>query len=116
MVDLYKKNIWRDTKTVNVISTGCFSKITKVMVAALKFFVTVDANDSSDESDSSSSDDVNLLFYTYKLLLLLNKLFIHFILKNTPNTREVIMANKVSKTTRKRTKNLKKVKRLVEVI
>ncbi|XP_025404914.1 protein SDA1 homolog isoform X1 [Sipha flava] len=90
MVDLYKKNIWRDTKTVNVISTGCFSKITKVMVAALKFFVTVDANDSSDESDSSSSDD------------------------DTPNTREVIMANKVSKTTRKRTKNLKKVKRLVE--
>lgn len=58
MVDLYKKNIWRDTKTVNVISTGCFSKITKVMVAALKFFVTVDANDSSDDSDSSSSDDV----------------------------------------------------------
>lgn len=90
MVDLYKKNIWRDTKTVNVISTGCFSKITKVMVAALKFFVTVDANDSSDDSDSSSSDD------------------------DTPNTREVIMANKVSKTTRKRTKNLKKVKRLVE--
>ncbi|KAL4092060.1 hypothetical protein QTP88_026633 [Uroleucon formosanum] len=90
MVDLYKKNIWRDTKTVNVISTGCFSKITKVMVAALKFFVTVDNNDSSDDSDSSSSDD------------------------DTPNTREVIMANKVSKTTRKRTKNLKKVKRLVE--
>jgi len=60
------------------------------MVAALKFFVTVDANESSDESDSSSSDD------------------------DTPNTREVIMANKVSKTTRKRTKNLKKVKRLVE--
>jgi len=90
MIDLYKKNIWKDTKTVNVISTGCFSKITKVMVAALKFFVTVDANDSSDENDSSSSDD------------------------DTPNTREVIMANKVSKTTRKRTKNLKKVKRLVE--
>lgn len=63
MIDLYKKNIWRDTKTVNVISTGCFSKITKVMVAALKFFVTVDANDSSDESDSSSSDDVNFHFY-----------------------------------------------------
>lgn len=90
MIDLYKKNIWKDTKTVNVISTGCFSKITKVMVAALKFFVTVDANESSDENDSSSSDD------------------------DTPNTREVIMANKVSKTTRKRTKNLKKVKRLVE--
>jgi len=65
MVDLYKKNIWRDTKTVNVISTGCFSKITKVMVAALKFFVTVDANESSDESDSSSSDDVNFLHLNF---------------------------------------------------
>ncbi|XP_050542458.1 protein SDA1 homolog [Daktulosphaira vitifoliae] len=90
MIDLYKKNIWKDTKTVNVISTGCFSKITKVMVAALKFFVTIDTNDSSDDSDSSSSDDEG------------------------PNTREVIMANKVSKTTRKRQKNLKKVKKLVE--
>ncbi|XP_050437859.1 protein SDA1 homolog [Adelges cooleyi] len=90
MIDLYKKNIWRDTKTVNVISTAVFSKITKVMVAALKFFVTVDTNDSDDESDSSSSDD------------------------DAPNTRDVIMANKVSKTTRKRQKNLKKVKRLVE--
>lgn len=68
MVDLYKKNIWRDTKTVNVISTGCFSKITKVMVAALKFFVTVDANDSSDESDSSSSDDVNIFQMIYYIV------------------------------------------------
>lgn len=40
---------------------------------------------------------------------------VFFILKDAPNTREVVMANKVSKTTRKRTKNLKKVKRLVEV-
>jgi len=72
MIDLYKKNIWKDTKTVNVISSGCFSKITKVMVAALKFFVTVDANESSDENDSSSSDDVNFRNYllpsTFKLI------------------------------------------------
>lgn len=30
MIDLYKKNVWNDTKTVNVIASGCFSKITKV--------------------------------------------------------------------------------------
>lgn len=30
MVELYKKNVWNDVKTVNVIATGCFSKITKV--------------------------------------------------------------------------------------
>ena len=39
MIELYKRNIWNDAKTVNVITTACFSKITKVMVAAIKFFL-----------------------------------------------------------------------------
>lgn len=30
MIELYKKNVWNDAKTVNVIATGCFSKVTKV--------------------------------------------------------------------------------------
>lgn len=30
MIELYKKNVWNDAKTVNVIATGCFSKHTKV--------------------------------------------------------------------------------------
>lgn len=30
MIDLYKKNIWNDAKTVNVIGTACTSKVTKV--------------------------------------------------------------------------------------
>lgn len=56
MIDLYRKNIWNDAKTVNVISVACFSKIVKVMVAALKFFVTVPKDDGSDENGSSSED------------------------------------------------------------
>lgn len=32
MTELYRKNVWNDTKTVNVIATGCFSKITKVII------------------------------------------------------------------------------------
>ena len=30
MIELYRKNVWNDAKTVNVISTACFSKVTKV--------------------------------------------------------------------------------------
>lgn len=30
MIELYKKKIWNDAKTVNVISVACFSKIVKV--------------------------------------------------------------------------------------
>lgn len=30
MIELYRKNVWNDAKTVNVIATGCFSKFPKV--------------------------------------------------------------------------------------
>jgi len=34
MVELYKKNVWNDAKTVNVIATACFSKVNKVRSVA----------------------------------------------------------------------------------
>ncbi|XP_073980652.1 SDA1 domain containing protein Mys45A isoform X4 [Rhodnius prolixus] len=84
MVELYKKNVWRDAKTVNVIATAMFSKI---MVTALRFFLSSD--ESKDDSEDSDSDD------------------------NTPSARDVIMANKFNKKTRKREKHLKKVKNVI---
>lgn len=84
MIELYKKNIWNDAKTVNVIGTvGCFSKITKVMVAALKFFLGTD----EDEDSDSDSD-------------------------NEPDLKAAIMANRVTKKTKKRAKQLENVKKL----
>ncbi|KAI4471869.1 hsda/sda1-related [Holotrichia oblita] len=85
MIELYKKNVWNDSKTVNVIATGCFSKITKVMVACLKFFLGKDVG----EKDSDDSDS-----------------------ENEVDPKEVMMANKFNKKTRKREKHLDKVKKL----
>ncbi|XP_063223734.1 protein SDA1 homolog [Bacillus rossius redtenbacheri] len=87
MVELYRKNVWNDAKTVNVISTACFSKFAKVVTAALKFFLGSDEPDKN--SDDSDSD-------------------------NEISAKEVIMANKVNKKTRKRDKQLKKVKQIVQ--
>ncbi|CAJ1070746.1 protein SDA1 homolog [Xyrichtys novacula] len=56
MVELYKRNIWNDAKTVNVITTACFSKVTKILVAGLKFFLGRDEDEKND-SDSESEDD-----------------------------------------------------------
>ncbi|GFR89647.1 protein SDA1 homolog [Elysia marginata] len=56
MIELYKRNIWNDAKTVNVIATACFSKITKVMVAAIKFFLGKDVVDQNDDSDSEKEE------------------------------------------------------------
>lgn len=86
MIELYKKRIWNDSKTVNVIATvGCFSKITKVMVASLKFFLGTDEEDSKD-SDEDSDKEVDL--------------------------KGVMMANKVNKKTKKRKKQLEAAKKL----
>uniref|UniRef100_A0AAR2JFZ0 Protein SDA1 n=1 Tax=Pygocentrus nattereri TaxID=42514 RepID=A0AAR2JFZ0_PYGNA len=56
IVELYKRNIWNDAKTVNVITTACFSKVTKILVAALTFFLGKDEDEKKD-SDSESEED-----------------------------------------------------------
>jgi protein SDA1 len=85
MVELYKKNIWNDAKTVNVVaSVGCFSKTTKVMVAALKFFLGTDEDEENSDSDS---DEI-------------------------PDLKAAILANRVTKKTKKRQKQLDNVKKL----
>jgi hypothetical protein len=48
-VELYRKNVWRDAKTVNVIATACFSKEYKVVATALRFFLGMSAPDPEDE-------------------------------------------------------------------
>ncbi|KAL6075166.1 hypothetical protein STEG23_029993 [Scotinomys teguina] len=53
MIELYRRNIWNDAKTVNVITTACFSKVTKILVAALTFFLGKDEEEKQD-SDSES--------------------------------------------------------------
>ncbi|MGH0184841.1 UNVERIFIED_CONTAM: hypothetical protein FKN15_016108 [Acipenser sinensis] len=56
MMELYKRNIWNDAKTVNVITTASFSKVTKILVGALKFFLGKDEDEKKD-SDSESEEE-----------------------------------------------------------
>ncbi|XP_020617627.1 protein SDA1 homolog [Orbicella faveolata] len=58
MVELYRKNIWNDAKTVNVLTTACFSSVTKIVVAALAFFLGKDEeNKDKEDSDSDQEPD-----------------------------------------------------------
>jgi len=82
MISLYKKNVWRDEKTVNVIATACFSKVTKILVTAVKFFL------GTDEDEDEDSDDEEI-----------------------PTLKEVTMQNRFNKKTRKREKYLENIKK-----
>jgi len=64
MIELYKRKIWNDDKTVNVISEGCFSNNPKIVVSACKFFLTLDYDydsDSDSEEDEHKKDKIALL-------------------------------------------------------
>uniref|UniRef100_J3S0T8 Protein SDA1 n=1 Tax=Crotalus adamanteus TaxID=8729 RepID=J3S0T8_CROAD len=56
MIELYRRNIWNDARTVNVITLACFSKVTKIQVAGLTFFLGKEKDEKKD-SDSESEDD-----------------------------------------------------------
>lgn len=87
LIELYHKNIWNDHKTVNIIADiGCFSKVTKVMVASLKFFLGRDEEEKEENSDSDEEVD----------------------------PKHTMMANKFNKKTRKREKMVDKVKKIAK--
>ncbi|KAJ1984676.1 Severe Depolymerization of Actin [Dimargaris verticillata] len=58
-IELYRKHIWDDAKTANIIAEACFSPVTKIMVAAVQFFLGNDDNldDGEDGSDSEAEQE-----------------------------------------------------------
>ena len=64
MIELYRRKIWNDEKTVNVISEGCLNNNPKIVVVACKFFLTLDYDfdsDADDSSDDEGGDKIALL-------------------------------------------------------
>lgn len=49
MIELYRKNVWQDSKTVNVISQALFSDNSKLKACALQFFLGADEDPLEDE-------------------------------------------------------------------
>ncbi|KAK7896519.1 hypothetical protein WMY93_021844 [Mugilogobius chulae] len=95
MAELYKRNIWNDAKTVNVITTACFSKVTKILVAGLKFFLGKDVDeknesDSDSEAEGPSARDLMIRYSTGK--------------KSSKNKKKFEKAMKVLKKHKKKSK------------
>ena len=59
MIELYKRKIWNDDKTVNVIAQGCLHDNPKIVAAASKFFLVLDYDWESDSEGGDSSDEEN---------------------------------------------------------
>ncbi|KXS09179.1 hypothetical protein M427DRAFT_105875 [Gonapodya prolifera JEL478] len=59
MIDLYKKNVWNDAKTVNVIGEACFHSSPKVCATAINFFLG--ANREEEEEADVDMPDITVL-------------------------------------------------------
>eukprot|EP01052_Picozoa_sp_SAG31_P001884 SAG31_NODE_63_length_28659_cov_23.074685_19_plen_839_part_00 len=57
MIDLYRRKLWADARTANVISTAVFSSTTKLRVTALNFFIHVDDQIAAMAAQAEDSDD-----------------------------------------------------------
>ncbi|EGG18793.1 SDA1 domain-containing protein [Cavenderia fasciculata] len=54
MIDLFKRKIWHDIKTVNVIASAVFSKNGKIVSTALNFFLKIDGDKTDDEEKEAA--------------------------------------------------------------
>ena len=67
VTELWRRQVWRDTRTINVIASAAMHALPSISLAALKFFLGQDvvadeADDGSDAEDNAnqqpSKDDV----------------------------------------------------------
>ena len=49
--ELYRKRVWTDERTVNVLGTACLAQATRVMVAAIHFFLGIEQKMEDDEDE-----------------------------------------------------------------
>ena len=55
LTEMWRRHVWRDARTVNVLASAVFHKSPRVMLASLKFFLGQDA--AEDEDNSDDEDD-----------------------------------------------------------
>ncbi|EUB61954.1 hypothetical protein EGR_03227 [Echinococcus granulosus] len=58
LVELYRRDVWKNEKSVNLIADACFAKSKKVYSKAVRFFLG--HNEKSTEQGSSSDSDANV--------------------------------------------------------
>jgi protein SDA1 len=58
MIELYKRRVWNDEKTVNVIWSAAMNDNPKIVIAAIKFFLAIDLDYNKDDEGSEDSSDL----------------------------------------------------------
>jgi hypothetical protein len=108
LTELYRRNIWTDAKTVNLVVEACKHPSQKILVAALKFFegqdeaaeAAAEAGDESDSDDDPKSRDAEIksrsqvskedIFKAYKTVRVTVGFFLCFFFINETTQKPVM--------------------------
>jgi protein SDA1 len=60
MVELYRKRVWTDSRTVNTIASACLSDSSKVVATAIRFFLGIDRQLVDDEEGAAAEQEQTL--------------------------------------------------------
>lgn len=71
--ELWRKNVWRDAKTVSIVASACFHPDTKVQSAAIHFFLVTPEAGKPDDVDSDNEEDGGPDIKTVKHRVEINK-------------------------------------------
>lgn len=55
LCELYRRKVWADTRTANMIGKACLSPSTRVMVAAINFFLGIETKMHEDEEEEKAT-------------------------------------------------------------
>jgi protein SDA1 len=65
LAELYRRRIWTDARTVNVLGSACVNKATRVMVAAINFFMGIESKMEDDDDDEKVLDVTTVNFHEH---------------------------------------------------
>ena len=65
LAELYRRRVWTDARTINVIASACTSSVTRVVVAALNFFLGIEVKMNEDEDEEKSSTVKEIDFHAH---------------------------------------------------
>ncbi|KAK6108193.1 SDA1 family protein [Brugia pahangi] len=88
LVDGFRKGFLKDAKTANALAECCLHKISRIQIAAIRFFLGSMEDNDSDDDESASEEDQKTL-------------------------KEVVVAYKAAKKTRKKKERYMKAKKLL---
>jgi len=63
--DLYRKRIWTDARTVNVLACACTSNATRVMVAGIHFFLGIESKMMEDEEEQLNDNMTDINYHEH---------------------------------------------------